>query len=91
MRLLVDPAQSYRTTAYHDPLLWQELVAEAVRLCCEASACIHDESPQLLAASYTADVQTIIIALLYVLVYTGVGYVVVVPIGLTVWAKVQYA
>jgi hypothetical protein len=33
---------------HHDPLLGQELVAEAVGLRCEARACVHDQRPQLL-------------------------------------------
>lgn len=73
-QLLVISAQTH-----HDPLLWQELVTEAVSLCCEACSCIHDQGPQLLAACYAANVQTIIVALLYMLVHTGVGYVVMVP------------
>ena len=52
----------------------------AKHLCCEAGACIHDKRPQLLTASNAANVQAIIIALLYMLSDSGVGDIVVVAL-----------
>jgi len=46
----------------------------------EASAGVHDEGPELMAAGHRGDVQAIIIALLNMLVYTCIGHVVVVAL-----------
>lgn len=49
-------------------------------LCSKACASVHDESPELSAAGHTADVQAIIIALLYMLLNAGVCHIVVISL-----------
>ena len=49
-------------------------------LCSKACTGVHDERPQLSAAGYTADVESIIIALLDMLLDPSVCHVVVVPL-----------
>lgn len=44
------PSAQPLSSPHHDPLLGQELVAEAVGLRREARAGVHDERPQLLHA-----------------------------------------
>ena len=74
--ILLSPTISHLPPTPH---LWQKLIAEVVHLRGEAGARIHDQRPQLLAARHTADVQPVVVALLYVLLHARVGHVVMVP------------
>eukprot|EP00955_Chlamydomonas_euryale_P100249 365271-Chlamydomonas_euryale.AAC.8 len=55
-------------------------VCPFLHLCAEASASVHDECPKLLAARDARDVQPVLVALLHVLLHTGVGHIVVVAL-----------
>ena len=54
--------------------------AVRAHLCGEASAGVHDERPELMAAGHGGDVQAVVVALLHVLVHARVGDVVVVAL-----------
>ena len=64
----------------HDPLLGKELGGgQLVDLIAEATACIHDECPQVSRAGHTADLEAVCQALAHVDIKPGGRNIVVIP------------